>query len=272
MNTISLNTKLYFHITLFISLLVSGGGVAFGQYNLQLTFEDKRSNPQVYGELFSRAIVVFGTNHTLKDKKGKLFPAFQKLFTERLAAKGYAADSNAICRLHVDVTNLYIKNTDQYFYMETEQRCGLTVKLIIDGSMREIFSREMYAQNNSRANELRQKNKETDYKLREPGSAFLIVIDSIINQLIPELESSKNRCVAHEIVTLTPATDVSTEQCQCDIIYAKDGSELKSKVEEITADAVKYKKIDQPEGPIRYLPIYEVFMIVYQDGTRKLFK
>jgi len=247
------------------------GHTAFAQYNLQLSFEDKRQNPIIYGELFSRAIVVFGTTHTLRDKKGKLFPAFQQLFTDRLAARGYVADENAMCRLHIEVNDLWIKNDDHYTYMQTYQRCSLTVKLA-DGSAREILNTVMHAENNSKAKDVRQHTKESDYKLTTTGSIFLIVIDSIISQLVPELESKKSNCISKEVVTITTPSNISTGECQCDIIYKIDGEELRAKVEEITTAVIKYKKIEQPDGPIRSIPINDVFMIVYKDGTKKVFK
>jgi uncharacterized protein (TIGR02145 family) len=57
-----------------------------------------------------------------------------------------------------------------------------------------------------------------------------------------------------------------------DVIYTNSGEEIQSKVIEITNDAIKYKKFDQLDGPIRNISKMEVFMIIYQDGTRELFK
>jgi hypothetical protein len=57
-----------------------------------------------------------------------------------------------------------------------------------------------------------------------------------------------------------------------DIIYKNDGSEIKSIVTEITADAVKYKNYSQPDGPIRNILIKDVFMIIYKDGSKEIFK
>jgi hypothetical protein len=57
-----------------------------------------------------------------------------------------------------------------------------------------------------------------------------------------------------------------------DIIYKNDGTEIKSFVIEITTDALKYKNFNQPDGPIRNLLISDVFMIIYKDGTKEVFK
>jgi len=57
-----------------------------------------------------------------------------------------------------------------------------------------------------------------------------------------------------------------------DIIYVKDGTEVKAKIIEITDEFVKYKRFEQQEGPLRSLQISEVFMVIYENGTREVFK
>ncbi len=56
-----------------------------------------------------------------------------------------------------------------------------------------------------------------------------------------------------------------------DYIYMKDGSEYKAKVEEITPDIIKFKKFDQPDGPLRTVKVQDVISIRYQDGTEEVF-
>ena len=57
-----------------------------------------------------------------------------------------------------------------------------------------------------------------------------------------------------------------------DFIYQTDGTEIKSKVIEITPEFIKYKNFDQLNGPIRNIAILDVFMIIYEDGTKEVFK
>jgi uncharacterized protein (TIGR02145 family) len=57
-----------------------------------------------------------------------------------------------------------------------------------------------------------------------------------------------------------------------DIIYKINGTEIQSLVTEITADAIKYRNFNQPDGPIRNIAINDVFMIIYKDGTKEVFK
>lgn len=56
-----------------------------------------------------------------------------------------------------------------------------------------------------------------------------------------------------------------------DALFTKDGTELSVKVVEITDQFIKYKKFDQPDGPLRNIRISDVFMIIYQDGTVEKF-
>lgn len=57
-----------------------------------------------------------------------------------------------------------------------------------------------------------------------------------------------------------------------DIIYKKDGSEISAKIIEIEENSIKYKLFDQLEGPLRNVAKSEIFLIIYQDGTREKFE
>ncbi len=56
-----------------------------------------------------------------------------------------------------------------------------------------------------------------------------------------------------------------------DIIYKKDGTEIKVKVIEITEETIKYKNYNQPDGPQRNIVKKDIFMIIYKDGSRETF-
>jgi hypothetical protein len=58
----------------------------------------------------------------------------------------------------------------------------------------------------------------------------------------------------------------------CDVIVYKDGSEIKSKVQEITTNEIKYKRCDAMDGPMYVSKKSEVFMIKYANGTREIIK
>lgn len=57
-----------------------------------------------------------------------------------------------------------------------------------------------------------------------------------------------------------------------DVIYKTDGTEIQSKIIELTVETIKYKSYDQPNGPIRNILLSEVFMIIYENGNREVFK
>lgn len=56
-----------------------------------------------------------------------------------------------------------------------------------------------------------------------------------------------------------------------DLITKKDGTDISAKVLELTITEIKYKKYDNLSGPIYTLPISDVLMIRYEDGTKDIF-
>lgn len=56
-----------------------------------------------------------------------------------------------------------------------------------------------------------------------------------------------------------------------DIIFLNNGSEIKAKVLEIENEIIKYRNFEQLDGPLRSLPKKDIFLILYQDGTREKF-
>lgn len=54
-----------------------------------------------------------------------------------------------------------------------------------------------------------------------------------------------------------------------DIIVKNDKTELKAKILEITDAAIKYKKFEMQDGPIYSILKTDVFMIIYQNGTKE---
>jgi len=54
-----------------------------------------------------------------------------------------------------------------------------------------------------------------------------------------------------------------------DIIVKNDKTELKAKILEITEASIKYKKFEMQDGPIYSILKTDVFMIIYQNGTKE---
>jgi len=57
-----------------------------------------------------------------------------------------------------------------------------------------------------------------------------------------------------------------------DIMYKVDGSQIEMNVIEISIETIKYKSWNQLDGPLRTIAIKDVFMIIYNDGTKEVFK
>lgn len=65
---------------------------------------------------------------------------------------------------------------------------------------------------------------------------------------------------------------VSFSSFSQDVIMKRDGSKIDAKVVEITANTIKYRNFDQPEGPIRNILINDVQEIIYDDGSWEKFE
>jgi|GEM_PF-7041018 len=57
-----------------------------------------------------------------------------------------------------------------------------------------------------------------------------------------------------------------------DIIIKVTGEEIQTKVSEITTEFIKYRNFSQPSGPIRNVRTDEVFIIIYENGSREVIK
>ncbi len=55
-----------------------------------------------------------------------------------------------------------------------------------------------------------------------------------------------------------------------DVIVMKNGDEVKAKVTEIGTNEIKYKKFDNPDGPVYSATKSDVFMIKYENGTKDM--
>jgi hypothetical protein len=56
-----------------------------------------------------------------------------------------------------------------------------------------------------------------------------------------------------------------------DLILLKNGEEIKAVVNEVTLDLIKYKKFENPDGPIYSIEKRSVFMITYKNGSKDIF-
>jgi len=56
-----------------------------------------------------------------------------------------------------------------------------------------------------------------------------------------------------------------------DIIYKTDGTEIKAKIIEVNINDIKYKKYENPEGPLYTVNKSELFKIKFENGTQEVF-
>lgn len=56
-----------------------------------------------------------------------------------------------------------------------------------------------------------------------------------------------------------------------DLLVRNNGEETEVRVLEVSRDYVKYRKFSNPDGPVFTVPVSEIFMIKYEDGTKTVF-
>ena len=56
-----------------------------------------------------------------------------------------------------------------------------------------------------------------------------------------------------------------------DVIIQKSGNEFQGKVIEVGVTEIKYRKIDNPDGPLYSIMRTDVAMIRYENGTKDIF-
>lgn len=149
-----------------------------------IKYNDRRKNKLIIGEVFSRGVLITGTTKKVKDKKNSYFPAFKKLFEERLESKNF--ELAQIGDVEVNINELFYKFVDKFSYMETLQTCTLNV--VVRHNDKIVLNRNYSSVNSSKANFLRDYAKQNGYKASalnvfEGASVFIVVIDDIIDQI-----------------------------------------------------------------------------------------
>lgn len=57
-----------------------------------------------------------------------------------------------------------------------------------------------------------------------------------------------------------------------DLITLRDGTDIEGKVLQVSPDEIKYKRADNPDGPLFVLPVEEVLMVRYANGANQVFE
>lgn len=82
----------------------------------------------------------------------------------------------------------------------------------------------------------------------------------------PKFKTMKGNVIISLLFTIT-----LNIQAQ-DYIYKIDGTEIKAKVIELTTDKLKYKSYGDEFSTIEYINIFDIYMIIYENGKRVTFK
>jgi len=88
------------------------------------------------------------------------------------------------------------------------------------------------------------------------------------------VESSKNHKSKRNLKLFTLLTFIllfGIKAMAQDFIILKNGDEIKSLVQEVGAEYVKYKKFDNQTGPVYNMAVSEIFMIQYANGSKDVF-
>jgi|GEM_PF-595123 len=117
--------------------------------------------------------------------------------------------------------------------------------------------------------------------------SYKVYMPNGLNELIKEIFNDKTVFNALNINhvnknnSINSETEVSKKSVEnqkrnniinnADVIYKTDGTEIISKVIEISENGIKYKFYEQLDGPLRNISKQDVFMIIYKDGTREVF-
>jgi hypothetical protein len=77
--------------------------------------------------------------------------------------------------------------------------------------------------------------------------------------------------VKTKIIALLSALLINFMCFSQDILTYKNGTEVKAKVVEVTSSEVKFKRLDNPDGPLYTISKSDLFMIKYENGTKEVF-
>jgi hypothetical protein len=97
-----------------------------------------------------------------------------------------------------------------------------------------------------------------------------------INSLTTKLNNFKNmqkiKQNLRKVVTIVICLAVSGATLFAqDVITLRNGSDVQAIVQEVSANDVRYKRADNPDGPTYTMRKSEIFMITYANGSREVF-
>jgi len=95
------------------------------------------------------------------------------------------------------------------------------------------------------------------------------VTEQPIKEETPKVEKSTS--TPNKTSDTKPQTPEKPKTTTPDIITLQDGTDIRALVQEEKGDVIKYKKIDNLDGPTYSVKVSDVFMIKYANGKKKVF-
>jgi hypothetical protein len=111
---------------------------------------------------------------------------------------------------------------------------------------------------------------EAENQIEEPAGPFTFESSSKAdtNQMV---KAKKIKIMKTKLFVVALFTLVSSACLSQDVITYKNGKEAKGMITGVTDTDIKFKKEDNPEGPVYVVSKSEVFMIRYANGSKDVF-
>lgn len=87
----------------------------------------------------------------------------------------------------------------------------------------------------------------------------------IFNEFIPHLMKNLTLVLLFFIF-------YGTAHAQCDTIFLKDGSRILSVVEDVSSNEIRFRRVDNPAGPVYTVASTDIRLVIYNNGRRQTFE
>jgi len=80
------------------------------------------------------------------------------------------------------------------------------------------------------------------------------------------------KSIIHSAITFFAIILIASSAKSQDTLFMKSGEQIASQIIEVSASEIKYKKADNPDGPVFITPTFEISSIKYKNGTVEVIK
>ena len=125
---------------------------------------------------------------------------------------------------------------------------------------------------------------------KETSDRLVYLTNDVLQSKQPDRIEYTDQLVLSDIEFIHPANDISgyhktkyrkerkrntsaviMQVAGCDTVILRKGNSIVVRVLEVGRDQIKYKKCNNPDGPLYSMGISEIYMIKYNNGTRDFF-